>query len=232
MKKESLVVLTGAGISAESGLQTFRDADGLWENYQIEDVATPQAWKKNPLLVQEFYNKRRKQILEAQPNSGHLFLQKLEQFYDVHIITQNIDDLHERAFSKNITHLHGNIRFAKSSGPNQEKKLYPIDSWELKMTDLCDDGFTLRPHVVWFGEEVPMMDQAIEICQTADILLVIGTSLQVYPAASLVEFTKKGCKKIIVDPNSPLLNSTEFTTIQKNITQAITDLRKELGIQE
>jgi NAD-dependent deacetylase len=230
MKK--LVVLTGAGISASSGLKTFRDSDGLWENYRVEEVATPQAWSKNPALVQEFYNLRRKQILEAQANQAHFFLKELEILFDVQIITQNIDDLHERAGSSQVLHLHGFITLAKSSGPNQEKKYYPIDGWKLEMTDLCEEGFPLRPHVVWFGEEVPMMDKAIEICKTADILLIIGTSLQVYPAASLVHFTSKYCKKIIVDPKAKdlHLNLSEYLFIAKDIVEAIPILKKEFDI--
>lgn len=231
MKK--LVVLTGAGISAPSGIKTFRDSDGLWENYRIEEVATPQAWKKNPALVQEFYKLRRKQILEAQANQAHFFLKELEKLFDVQIITQNIDDLHERAGSNKVLHLHGLITLAKSSGPNQEKKYYPIEGWNLELTDLCEGGFPLRPHVVWFGEEVPMMDKAIEICRTADILLIIGTSLQVYPAASLVHFTNKECKKIIVDPKATDMGlaSNDFIFIQQDIIDALETLKKVL-IQE
>lgn len=229
MKK--IVVLTGAGMSAPSGIKTFRDSDGLWENYRIEEVATPQAWRANPKLVQEFYNVRRKQILEAQANQAHIFLKELEQEFQVQIITQNIDDLHERAGSSQVLHLHGLITLAKSSGPNQEKKYYPIEGWKLEMADLCEDGFPLRPHVVWFGEEVPMMDKAIELCKTADILLIIGTSLQVYPAASLVHFTSKKCKKIIVDPKvSDLkINAREYVFIPKDAVEAIPLIRKELG---
>jgi NAD-dependent deacetylase len=228
MKK--ITILTGAGISAESGLQTFRDSNGLWENYAIEDVATPEAWKKNPAFVQDFYNKRRKQVLEAQANRAHYFLKDLENEYDVTVITQNIDDLHERAGSKNIIHLHGNIRLAKSSGPNSEKKYYPIDGWELKMTDKCEDGFLLRPHVVWFGEEVPLLEKASQLCKTADLLIVIGTSLQVYPAAGLIYSCKKECKKIIVDPNlnESILNSSEFIYIQKSAVESIDFLKIEI----
>lgn len=227
------MVLTGAGISAPSGIKTFRDSDGLWENYRIEEVATPTAWTKNPTLVQEFYNLRRRQILEAQANQAHFFLQELESEFEVQIITQNIDDLHERAGSSQVLHLHGLITLAKSSGPNQEKKYYPIPSWKLEMTDLCEEGYPLRPHVVWFGEEVPMMDKAIELCKTADILLIIGTSLQVYPAASLVHFTSKQCKKIIVDPkaNDMGLASNDFIFIQQDIIDALETLKKVL-IQE
>jgi NAD-dependent deacetylase len=195
-----LVILSGAGISAESGIQTFRDSNGLWENYAIEDVATPQAWKKNPDLVQMFYNLRRKAVIEANPNEAHFYFAALEKKYKVTIITQNIDDLHERAGSTNVLHLHGNIRLAKSSGPNPDKKFYPIEGNEIKTGDLCADGFQLRPHVVWFGEAVPEIERAAEICKTADILVVVGTSLQVYPAAGLAFVAPKETAKIVIDP--------------------------------
>ena len=225
MKK--IIILTGAGISAESGLKTFRDSDGLWGIHRIEDVATPRAWKKSPAFVQAFYNVRRKEILEAKANFAHVFLTKLEDNFDVQIITQNIDDLHERAGSENVLHLHGNIRFAKSSGPKQEEKLYPIKDWEIKMTDFCDDGFVLRPHVVWFGEEVPMLEKAAEICTSADILIVIGTSLNVYPAASLIHFVKKECLKIVIDPKVNELNlDASFIQINKTAVEGVLDLEK------
>lgn len=196
-----LVILSGAGVSAESGIQTFRDSNGLWENYAIEDVATPQAWNKDPELVQTFYNLRRKQVLEAKPNAAHEYFAALEKRYKVTIITQNIDDLHERAGSSNVVHLHGNIRLAKSSGPNPDRKFYPIGEAVIPMGDLCDDGYQLRPHVVWFGEEVPEMERAAEICKTADYLVVVGTSLQVYPAAGLAHVAKREAVKFILDPN-------------------------------
>lgn len=202
MQKRRLVIFSGAGMSAESGIQTFRDADGLWENYRIEEVATPQAWRADPEKVQGFYNQRRKQILETEPNMAHHIAVELEKFFDVVVITQNIDDLHERAGSKNVLHLHGNIRQAKSSGPNAEKKYYPIEGWELKMMDRCDDGYTLRPHVVWFGEEVPELENAAKIIQSCDVLIVIGTSLNVYPAAGLVHLAPISAQKIIIDPKA------------------------------
>lgn len=195
-----IVILSGAGISAESGIQTFRDSNGLWENYAIEDVATPEAWKKNPLLVQEFYNLRRKAVIEADPNEAHRYFAELEKEYKITIITQNIDDLHERAGSKNVLHLHGNIRLAKSAGPNPDKKFYEIKGSEIKLGDLCEDGFQLRPHVVWFGEAVPEIERAAEICRNADILIVVGTSLQVYPAAGLAFVTSNETIKIVIDP--------------------------------
>lgn len=150
--KQKVIVFSGAGMSAESGINTFRDSGGLWENNRIEDVATPSAWAANPERVQQFYNARRKQIIEAQPNKAHLAVKELEKHFDVQVITQNIDDLHERAGSSSVLHLHGNIRFSKSSGPNQEEAYFPIEGWELKISDKCPEGFTLRPHVVWFGE--------------------------------------------------------------------------------
>lgn len=227
MKK--ITVLTGAGISAESGIKTFRDTDGLWENYSINEVATPEAWRKNPKLVQGFYNERRKTILECQANLAHHFLVELEKYFEVQVITQNIDDLHERAGSKNILHLHGNIRYAKSSGPNQEKKYYPIEGWELKMTDLCEDGFPLRPHVVWFGEDVPNLEIAAEHCIETDILIVIGTSLQVYPAASLAYITKKDCLRIILDPSCETMDvGNTFVKIPKTAVAGIEDLKNIL----
>lgn len=197
MKK--LVILTGAGISAESGISTFRDSGGLWEQYRIEDVATPEAWHKNPKLVLEFYNQRRKQLLECQPNEAHYNLVKLEQYFDVHIITQNVDDLHERAGSKKILHLHGELRKAQSTV--DPSLIYEIDGWELKWGDKCEKGSQLRPFIVWFGEPVPKIIEAEQITQTADIFVVIGTSLQVYPAAGLLQYVRHDAPIYIIDPN-------------------------------
>ncbi len=196
-----IVVLTGAGMSAESGIPTFRASDGLWENHRIEDVATPEAWQRKPQLVQEFYNIRRKGVIEAQPNKGHMLLKELEHWHEVVIITQNIDDLHERAGSLNIIHLHGMIR--KSQSSINSKLTYNIDGWELKFGEFCELGSQLRPHVVWFGEAVPMLEIATKEIEDADMLMVIGTSLKVYPAASLIHFTKRGAKLIVIDPERP-----------------------------
>lgn len=193
-----VVVFTGAGISAESGIKTFRGSDGLWENYKIEEVATPEAWGKNPALVLDFYNKRREQVHKALPNEAHKALVRLEKKFDVTIITQNIDDLHGRAGSKKIIHLHGEIM--KSRSTVKPYKVYDIAGSELNYNDKCEQGSQLRPHIVWFGEHVPNMDVAYEITQKADIFIIIGTSLSVYPAASLVEFTKNDCKKYLIDP--------------------------------
>jgi NAD-dependent deacetylase len=192
MKK--IVVLTGAGISAESGLKTFRDSDGLWDGYDIAEVATPEAWQRNPQLVQEFYNQRRKSVIEAQPNAAHYALAQLEDNYDVTIVTQNIDDLHERGGSTNVIHLHGIITRSQSS--KDSKLTYPIEGWEIKMNDVCELGSPLRAHVVWFGEDVPMIETAAKICHTADIFILIGTSLAVYPAAGLVNYVHNAFTRI------------------------------------
>lgn len=229
--KKKIVVLSGAGISAESGISTFRDSNGLWENYRIEEVATPEAWNTNPELVQRFYNQRRKQVVEAFPNKAHQFFQELESAYEVVIITQNIDDLHERGGSKNVIHLHGNIRYSKSSGPNQEMKYYPIDGWELSLNDLCDEGYCLRPHVVWFGEAVPEMDRAIDSLIDTDYLIVIGTSLNVYPAAGLIHYVSNSCEKIIIDPKaSELKVDSSFTVLAKSAVESVPELKKIFGI--
>lgn len=193
-----IVVLSGAGISAESGLKTFRDHDGLWEGYNVYEVATPEAWQADPEKVQQFYNMRRKAVLEAEPNKAHYLLKDMEQLADVHIITQNIDDLHERAGSRMVLHLHGEITKARSSVSYD--LLYEMNGWELKMGQVCELGSQLRPHVVWFGEAVPAMDEAEEIASEADILIVVGTSLQVYPAAGLVHCIRSGIPVYCVDP--------------------------------
>lgn len=198
-KKHRIVALTGAGISAESGLGTFRDKGGLWDEHDINDVATPEAWNKNPQLVLEFYNKRRELCLKAMPNNAHHALAKLEKHFDVHIITQNIDDLHERAGSKNILHLHGEI--LKARGVNDPDKLIYIGGKKIKLGDLTPDGHQMRPHVVWFGEPVPKMYEAEDIVREADIFIVIGTSLNVYPAANLIYASPSGIPKYIVDLN-------------------------------
>jgi NAD-dependent deacetylase len=225
MKK--IVVLTGAGISAESGLKTFRDSDGLWEGYNIEDVATPQAWQRNPQLVQNFYNMRRKDVLGAQPNAAHFALAKLEELFDVTIITQNIDDLHERAGSTNVVHLHGIITRSQSS-VNPELT-YPIEGWELKMDEVCELESPLRAHVVWFGEDVPMIEEAARICAGAELFILSGTSLAVYPAAGLIHYIKPGVKKYVVDPNIPAVSRlTNVVEIQAKATDGIPELVEEL----
>lgn len=185
-------------MSAESGLKTFRDSGGLWENHSVFEVATPEAWKRNPELVLRFYNERRKQLLDAKANAGHYALVDLEKKYNVHIITQNVDDLHERAGSKNILHLHGELKKVRST--KDENLIYTLEGWEVKLGDKCELGSQLRPHIVWFGESVPAMEEAYEITSTADILLVVGTSLNVYPAASLIDIPPKGTTKYLIDP--------------------------------
>jgi NAD-dependent deacetylase len=198
MKK--IVVLTGAGISAESGLKTFRASDGLWEEHKIEDVATFEGWQRNPQLVLNFYNERRKQLLNAEPNAAHKALVRLEQKYDVQIITQNVDDLHERAGSSNVLHLHGELKKVRST--LDENLVYELDGWKLKMGDKCEKGSQLRPHIVWFGEAVPMIQLATELTGQADIFIVIGTSLNVYPAASLLGFVPGKASMFLIDPNA------------------------------
>ena len=209
MKK--IVVLTGAGISAESGLKTFRDSGGLWEEHRIEDVATFEGWQRNPQMVLNFYNERRKQLKGAEPNAAHKALVRLEQKYDVQIITQNVDDLHERAGSSNVLHLHGELK--KSRSTIDENLVYDIDGWELRMGDKCEKGSQLRPHIVWFGEAVPMIELAMQLTEQADIFIVIGTSLNVYPAASLIGFASDKTTKYLIDPNAldlPYVNKLEI----------------------
>jgi NAD-dependent deacetylase len=220
-----IVVLTGAGISAESGLKTFRDSDGLWEGYDIEKVATPHAWRRNPALVQEFYNMRRKSVLEAEPNLAHYALAALEEKYKVTVITQNIDDLHERGGSTNVLHLHGIITRSQSSlNPNLT---YPINGWELKMGEKCELGSQLRAHVVWFGEAVPMIEDAAVVCAKADLFILVGSSLAVYPAAGLVNYVPWEVPKYIVDPNIPYLPS-DFIKIEEKATVGVPKLISEL----
>jgi len=226
MKK--LVVLTGAGMSAESGLKTFRDSDGLWEGYNIEDVATPQAWRKNPELVQAFYNERRKNVLEAQPNAAHFALAALEKDFEVTIITQNIDDLHERAGSAKVVHLHGVI--TRSQSDKNPDLTYPIDGWELKMGEVCELGSQLRAHVVWFGEAVPMIEKAVEICTTADIFMLVGTSLAVYPAAGLLDYIPDETPKYIVDPKIPTISSAKnIIKVEEKATVGVVSVAAELS---
>lgn len=229
MELPHIVVLSGAGISAESGIQTFRDSNGLWENYSIEEVATPEAWKKNPELVQQFYNLRRHQVIKALPNAAHHFFATLEDRFKVSVITQNIDDLHERAGSSNVLHLHGNIRLAKSSGPYPDKRLYSVEGDRIEMGNLCEDGYQLRPHVVWFGESVPAMDGAVAICKTADILVVVGTSLQVYPAAGLAFAAPLTAKKFLLDPNCGTLEvGKDFTKLPYSAVEGVQKLKELL----
>jgi NAD-dependent deacetylase len=219
MQKKKLVVLTGAGISAESGLRTFRDSDGLWEGYDIEEVATPRAWRRNPQLVLDFYNMRRRDVAMAQPNAAHYGLAELQMDYDVHIITQNIDDLHERAGSEKVLHLHGEI-FKMRSEAN-EKLIASVRS-DMRLGDLADDGAQYRPHIVWFEEPVPMMEQAVPLVNSADLFAVIGTSLVVYPAAGLLQYVKPGTPIYILDKKMPVTAlSRSVTAIEKPATEGI-----------
>lgn len=226
MAKKKLVVLTGAGISAESGLKTFRDADGLWEGYDIYEVATPTAWKRNPALVLEFYNFRRRNVQEAQPNAAHYILADLQAHFDVQIITQNIDNLHERAGSKNILHLHGEI--LKMRSEHDETLIYPIEG-DIQLGDRAEDGAQLRPHIVWFEEPVPLIADAAEMVKSADIFLVVGTSLVVYPAAGLVDYAPWPIPKYIVDKKIPYTYSLyNLTTIEKPATEGMVLLQDML----
>ncbi|WP_347156973.1 SIR2 family NAD-dependent protein deacylase [Pontibacter chitinilyticus] len=201
--KKKLVVLTGAGISAESGIATFRDANGLWEGYDVMEVASPQGWRKNPALVLDFYNQRRKNAHEVKPNAGHLALADLEKDFEVRIITQNVDNLHERAGSSHVLHLHGKLFESRST--QDPTLVYPIEGWELKLGDKCERGSQLRPNIVWFGEPVPMMEKAIEEALQADIFMVVGTSLVVYPAAGLVDIVPDEVPVFVIDPKMPEL---------------------------
>ncbi len=220
LRKRKLVVLTGAGISAESGLQTFRGSDGLWEGYKVTDVATPEAWSRNPEMVQEFYNLRRKAVLNAEPNSAHIALAELEKDFDVSIITQNIDNLHERAGSSHVLHLHGEI--IKSRSIKDPSLVYDIPGWELKMGEICELGFQLRPFIVWFGEAVPKIEEATILSRQAEIYAVIGTSLLVYPAAGLLHDVNPGVPVYIVDPGEPEFRKRpEIHIIRENATTGI-----------
>lgn len=226
---QKLVVLTGAGVSAESGIQTFRDGDGLWNKYRFEDLASPQAWARDQKLVLDFYNWRRKIVWEAEPNPAHKALAKLEGKFDVQIITQNVDDLHERAGSSNVLHLHGEIRKARSTV--DPSLVYEMDNWELKEGDTCEKGAQLRPHIVWFGEAVPMIEPAMQIASEADVFMVIGTSMVVYPAASLIVYVKAGKPKYYIDPKAFAVNGvSNLEVIQKKAGEGVPELVEELLI--
>jgi len=226
MHKKRLVILSGAGISAESGLKTFRDSDGLWEEHRIEDVATPRAWKKDPRLVLQFYNYRRKNVADALPNTAHLALAELQNDFDVTIITQNIDDLHERAGSKKIIHLHGEI--FKMRSEKNENLIYEIKG-DINLGDKAEDGAQLRPHIVWFEEPVPKIEEAIPVVSRADIFVVVGTSLAVYPAAGLINYAAWDIPKFIVDKKIPYTSSIHnLTLIEKPATEGVIVLKEKL----
>lgn len=227
MSKKRLVIFTGAGVSAESGLKTFRDQGGLWEQYRIEDVATFDAWTNNMPLVLEFYNQRRKQVMEAQPNAAHKFIAELQKDFDVHVITQNIDDLHERAGSKKVLHLHGEIMKARSSV--DDTLVYPLKKWEIKVGETCEKGSQLRPHIVWFGEMVPEMENAYLITEKAELFVVIGTSLNVYPAAGLLNYVNHATPKWLVDPGEFNLDYIRnLHHIKQTAVNGVNELKKEL----
>lgn len=220
-----LVVLSGAGMSAESGINTFRDANGLWEGHDVMEVASPQGFKANPDLVYDFYNQRRKQLFEVHPNKGHLLLAELENEYKISIITQNVDDLHERAGSSNILHLHGELRKARST----RNENYIIN-WDANLTEADKDpkGFPMRPHIVWFGEAVPMLDNAVNLITQADIVLIIGTSLQVYPAASLFEFAPANTPVFYIDPKPAAKIPSHISVIQKGASEGLQEFKEAL----
>jgi len=227
--KKKLVILTGAGISAESGISTFRDSNGLWENHKVEDVASPDGWKANPELVIEFYNQRRRQLATVEPNDGHKLLVKLEEKYDVYVITQNVDDLHERAGSSKILHLHGMLTSSKSSG--NDKTVKDIGYDDIKIGDLCEEGFQMRPNIVWFGETVPYINTAEGLAYDADIFVIIGTSLVVYPAAGLIRHVHAPAPVYIIDPNDVptkgigWMRRKDCTTfIKKSATEGVAEL--------
>ena len=227
MSPPKIVVLSGAGISAESGIPTFRAADGLWEGHDVMEVASPQGWHADPALVLEFYNQRRKVARQVQPNQGHIILAELEQDYEVVIITQNVDNLHERAGSNQVIHLHGEL--FKSRSTADPSLIYDIEGWELNLGDTCEKGSQLRPHIVWFGEMVPMMEVAVSHAHSADIFIVVGTSLLVYPAAGLMDYVDAMIPKFIVDPNMPqVAPRANLHLIEKGGSEGLKDVRERL----
>ena len=227
MSKKKLVIFTGAGVSAESGIKTFRDSGGLWEEFKIEDVATFEAWTNNQDLVLDFYNQRRKKVMEAEPNLAHKYIAELQKYFDVEVITQNIDDLHERAGSKKVLHLHGEIMKARSTV--DENLIYNLKTFEIKKGQRCEKGSQLRPHIVWFGEMVPEMENAYAIAEKADMFVVIGTSLNVYPAAGLLSYISHDTPKWLVDPGTFNLDYIRnIKHIQQTAVNGVDELRKQL----
>jgi NAD-dependent deacetylase len=224
--KKKLVILSGSGISQESGLKTFRDMGGLWEQYDVTEVASPEAWKRDPELVLRFYNERRKQLWEAKPNAGHHGIAELEKWFDVDVITQNVDDLHEQAGSSRVIHLHGELRKARST--SDPKLIYILKNWELKLGDCCEKGGQLRPHIVWFGESVDEFQRAVPLVEEADIFVVVGTSLVVYPAAGLANYTKPNIPIFVVDPHSPEMYLKNVTYIQEKAGTGVQKLKSKL----
>lgn len=225
-----IVILSGAGMSAESGIATFRDTDGLWEQFRIEDVATPEGFRANPQLVLDFYNMRRKDALKAEPNKGHILIAKLEQNYMVSVITQNVDNLHERAGSTNVMHLHGELMKVRSTANANDIRTLTAENIEVNLGDVDENGHQLRPHIVWFGESVPMIENAVSVVQQADILVVIGTSLNVYPAASLIDFAPSGIPVFLIDPKEVTTRRKGVQHIQKRASEGMEQLMAILDV--
>ena len=227
MKK--LVVLTGAGMSAESGISTFRDSGGLWDKYPVEEVATPEAFHRNPELVLEFYNIRRRELIKVRPNEGHIALAKMEKDFDVHIITQNIDNLHEQAGSSHVLHLHGELMKVRSTA--DESLIYELtaEKPEINIGDKCERGYQLRPHIVWFGEAVPMISEAAKIAEQADIFVIIGTSMNVYPAAGLLDYVKKNVPVYLIDPKDVRTTRFDVHHIKKGASEGVKELKERLA---
>ncbi len=229
--KKRITILSGAGISAESGIKTFRDSNGLWEEHRIEDVATPEAWHRDPKLVLHFYNLRRKQLLEIEPNAAHRSITDLQEQFDVQVITQNVDDLHEQAGNNKVLHLHGELRKARSTV--NPFNIYDIAGWKLDLGDTCEDGYQLRPHIVWFGEAVPNLETAAKLTSESNALIIVGTSLNVYPAAGLYQYAKKECPIWIIDPNaSELVYPDTITPINEKAGTALPRLINSLLSEE
>lgn len=224
---QKVVVLTGAGVSQESGIPTFRDANGLWEGYRVEDVASPEGWQRNPEVVLDFYNQRRKNAREVKPNRGHEIIAELQNHFDVVVVTQNVDDLHERAGSKHVIHLHGSLFEARSTV--DESLVYPISGWELNIGDKCEKGSQLRPNIVWFGEMVPLIEVAARHAREADFFLVVGTSMLVYPAAGLIDYVSYDAIKYVVDPNVPSISHVPGIKIfQEKASTGMEKIKREL----
>lgn len=227
--KKKLIILTGAGMSAESGISTFRDSGGLWDKYPVEDVATPEAFHRNPEIVLEFYNTRRRELIQAKPNEGHIGIADLEKNFDVQVITQNIDNLHERAGSTKVLHLHGELMKVRSTGDESLIYELPADKPEINMGDKCEKGYQLRPHIVWFGEAVPMITEAAELAGKADVFVIIGTSMNVYPAAGLLDYVKKNVPVYLIDPKDVNTGRYDVFHIKKGASEGVKELRQRLG---
>ena len=222
--KKHIVILTGAGMSAESGIATFRDSGGLWENHKVEDVATPEGFRRNPQLVLDFYNGRRRELLNAKPNRGHELIAGMEKDYNVTVITQNVDNLHEKAGSSNVVHLHGELMKVRSTGNPYYIKILGADNIDVNLGDKCPAGYQLRPHIVWFGEAVPMIEKAAEIVSAADIMVVIGTSLNVYPAAGLLDVAPRGIPLFLIDPKPVGVHRQDVRQIQRGASEGMAEL--------